>query len=63
MTPTRTSTIIEMNQDNFYLFMNGEIDRIEGIKSVEEKYTEWGTVIAKIYFKDLDSKMKYLESK
>jgi len=61
MNPTKKSTIKEFSQDGFYEFMNGGIDEIEGIKSIEEDYTKYGTIIARIYFIDEDSKIKFLD--
>lgn len=61
MNPTKKSTIKEFSLDGFYHFMNGEIDTIDGIKSIEEEYTKYDTVIARIYFIDEDSKIKFLD--
>jgi hypothetical protein len=61
MIPTRKSTILEFTEDGFYHFMNDEINEIEGIKSVDDEYTKYGTVIAKINFIDEESKVKFLK--
>ncbi len=62
MIPTRKSTILEFTEDGFYHFMNDEINEIDGIKSIKDEYTKYGTIIAQIYFIDEESKIRFLGS-
>ena len=62
MIPTRKSTILEFTEDGFYHFMNDEINEIDGIKSIKDEYTKYGTIIAQIYFIDEESKIQFLGS-